>query len=321
MRQPTLLIPALILCWTLGTSPSTAQESSLWLAFAAGSVELLPDRELEHSRSSKMDPGHLVGTAAGSWAILERHHGPCVDAEGRNWPRASERWILGPNTVFTVETRRSACRVSSNRRLEQIFAQLADCRENCSWTVTLAAGNTADGLATEAGFLELLRASHLSEVRPRAVDIYSVDPRPQDTRKTPCHRYADSAVAQFLENTSKGCGLSDSGWSDNRGEHLKWCLVSAEGKMDSLERRRDSRRRILDRCQPRVKSPECAEYAAAASRLQDDNLWWGCAFNERHWTADFSVHYDRCTALEDREELVADLEARRSKIEACRTGS
>lgn len=322
---------ALALCLThLLATASTAQETAAQqtatqqtprLVFAAGKVELSPVSAWTGKRPLSLATEQLVGTGDDGWAVLATPRSACADASGRIWPKVEERWLIGPGTIHTVGSGRSECKVSSERRLQQIFANLGDCASACQHSVTVVVGGDAAeasvGLATETLFNRLLGASKLATVRPRHVDALPLEAAAVVRAADLCQRYADSALAQQMENESKGCGLAGSGWSDDGQEHLQWCRQGDNRQVKNLERRRASRRRILDQCRPRATSPECAELAAAAAALQDDNLWFGCGLGGTAWNADYRVHYDRCTSGGQLDHLPALVEQQRQALSAC----
>lgn len=315
-----LLAAMLLLILVFTTPPVAAQTPGMSLVYAVGNVELSPPQSLTANRALPLSEDQLIGTAANGWAILEARHAECKDASGKSWPAAKKHWIVGPSSIFTVEAQRGSCEISSKRRLEQIFANLESCQGSCIRTVTVIDDEVPllGNVATESLFRELLGASSIPKIRPRHVDAMGLGDVSPSGQKSLCQRYADSAVSQFVENSSKGCGLSGSGWSEDPKVHLQWCAESNNGQLKNLERRRDSRRRILQRCRPRAKSAECIEYAAAAAQLQDDNLWSNCGFEGRGWNSNFDVHYDWCTSGDNLGRLQQVLDERRTKIAGCR---
>lgn len=299
-------------CFLLGLSAVT-QAQPAHLVFAAGKVELSPTKTLTRTAVS-LPTDQLVGVAPGGWAIVETRHDACQGrGDGPSMP-AKHRWILGPGAIHTVDGNTAPCEVSSERRLRQVFDGLATCSSDCAYTVTVA--SDGDGLATEALFLELLQASRLAKVEPRDTDGLGLTEKVASAAPSLCERYAASAVAQQVENVTKGCGMSGSGWSDEPAGHIRFCEQVGK-KQAELERRRASRRRVLERCSPRSLSPECAEYAAGAAALQDGNLFYGCGFEGRDWSADFDTHYEWCTTATNRELRLQVLGLRQAKVKAC----
>lgn len=317
---PWRFFPGVTLCLALSVATVSGAQESTQLVFAAGKVELSPVLTWTGQRPLDLPPEQLVGTADNGWVVLQRARDGCVDTSGRVWPQAKERWLLGPGSIHTVSRDGGPCKVSSERRLRQIFANLADCGSGCELSLTVVTGSEAEGTgwASEALFDRLLAESPLMGVRPRHVEALSLQEKVSVRSADLCRRYAESAVAQQLENESKGCGLSGSGWSADLQAHTTWCRQGDNHKASNLERRRASRRRILDQCRPRATSPECAELAATAAALQDENLWLGCGLEGPGWNADFSQHYDHCTSDGRLERLPQLLDQRRSALEACR---
>lgn len=299
------------LSWLLLAATLSAQPAHL--IFVAGNVELSPPQTLTRTAVS-LPTEQLVGVASG-WAIVETRHDACEGRGDGSPGPAKQRWILGPGAIHTVDAVAGPCQVSSDRRLRQIFDGLASCGSDCAFTVTVASGGGA-GAATEALFLELLQTSPLAKAKPRPTDALGLTETVVSKAPSICERYAASAVAQQVENVTKGCGMSGSGWSDEPAGHLRFC-EQVERRRADLERRRASRRRVLERCSPRSLSPECAEYAAGAAALQDGNLWHGCGFEGRDWNADFDTHYEWCTTATNRDLRLQVLGVRQAKVAAC----
>ncbi len=330
LRRPIPASITLGLWLTISAATASLAQESNRVVFAAGNVELSPVLTWTGKRPLGVAPQQLIGTGDSGWVVLERPRTDCPDAYGRIWAQVKERRLLGPRTIHTVGEGGGACKVSSERRLQQIFANLGECASGCEHMVTVAVGPAAvdptlrsdptkvAGLATEALFDSLLAASSLTAVRPRHVEALLPKDAAAPGASDLCQRYAASAAAQHLENQSKGCGLSGSGWSADPQEHLSWCRQGDNRRVSNLERRRTSRRRILDQCRPRATSHQCAELAAAVAALQDENLWLGCGLEGADWNADFAKHYDRCTRGGKLEHLPQMLERQRSALGACK---
>lgn len=321
-RRPSLLCRVVLAALgflVMGAIASGLAAQDARLVFATGKLELSPERPLTRGAVT-LPVDQLVGVAAG-WAIVEIPHATCESIGEGSSKAAKERWILGPGAIHTVRASAQPCKISSERRLQQVMAGLETCGSSCAFSVTVVAEGVtaASGEASETRFLELLQASPLAAAGPRHTDALGLETAVIQARGTSlCERYAASAVAQQVENVSKSCGLAGSGWSDDPAVHLSWCRGAGGDDEAVLERRRTSRRRVLDRCRPRSLNPECGEFAAAAAALQDGNLWQGCGLEGSDWNADFDHHYAWCTTAQNRELSSQVLALRRAKVEGCR---
>lgn len=125
-----------------------------------------------------------------------------------------------------------------------------------------------------------------------AIGIYSsVSAADTPTR---CARYAKSAVAQNLENNTKGCALSGPEWSSNYDYHYNWCMHGDNSTWPILNRGWNGRRDALSKCKPVSQEFSCEAYATLAVRANDKNIYWGCGFAGPKWSSDYRHHLDWC---------------------------
>ena len=117
-----------------------------------------------------------------------------------------------------------------------------------------------------------------------------------------CDQYANSAVAQHIQNTELGCGITGTEWSSDYNYHFALCMHGAGSDSQKLIQALENRNRQLleekSQCQAFKNrfTSECDDYSLEAVNQQVFNLFYGCGGAGRRWHSHFYTHLEWCTA-------------------------
>jgi hypothetical protein len=146
-----------------------------------------------------------------------------------------------------------------------------------------------------------------------------------------CEDYAREAVDLSHRAEQLNCGFEGPRWSDNRGGHFTWCLISPraaqeenEARRDQLaqcERRADRRERREDRRDDRRsdrigKRANCDTYSQIAAVQADANQKYNCGYRGGEWSTDARAHYGWCMTHR-RDFMIDELRNRAVELQKC----
>ena len=137
----------------------------------------------------------------------------------------------------------------------------------------------------------------------------------EDPRTVPCRRYARSAVALQVLNTSAGCGLTGEGWHPKYAEHLQWCLRQPNFVRAIVARA--VRKAMLQSCTRTLEDLGCVWYAWEASLASEENQWLGCAYEGARWQTNFQIQLEWCEAQADYTDVVSEVQDRQQELSDC----
>jgi hypothetical protein len=111
-----------------------------------------------------------------------------------------------------------------------------------------------------------------------------------------CNAYARNAVIQYRQARYWQCDKGGNRWSDNWGDHLKWCNSVHRGV---AERELQIRDEELEGCRNSMKTGSttaalCRDYAAHAVRLVEQAKQLRCNFGGARWSPSYDGHYGWC---------------------------
>ena len=137
----------------------------------------------------------------------------------------------------------------------------------------------------------------------------------EDPGAVPCGRFARSAVALQVLNTSAGCGLTGEGWHPKYAEHLQWCLRQPNFVRAIVARA--VRKAMLQSCTRALEDLGCVWYAWEASLASEENQWLGCGYQGARWQTNFQVQREWCEAQADYTDVVSEVQERQQELSDC----